>query len=132
MPNKDWGKKPENRPRVRAIGKRFRENNKEKLAAKNRDWKKGNAAWYERQRAKKYGMTVDELNRLIEFHDAKCSICESTERLVVDHDHKTKEVRGILCNACNLGLAHFRDRPELLKSAITYLNLARLLKGKFW
>ena len=35
----------------------------------------------------------------------------------------TKTVRGFLCAPCNLGLGHFRDRPDLLCSAIQYLNV---------
>ena len=51
-----------------------------------------------------------------------CMICGSIEKLVVDHDHKTNEVRGMLCNHCNRGLGHFRDNPKTLSKAIDYLN----------
>lgn len=41
----------------------------------------------------------------------------------IDHDHRTGKVRGILCQACNLGLGKFRDDPALIKSAIRYLSV---------
>ena len=47
----------------------------------------------------------------------ECVICGSAESLVVDHDHITGAVRGMLCNHCNRGLGHFRDDPMLLEFA---------------
>ena len=41
--------------------------------------------------------------------------------LVVDHDHKTNKIRGMLCNRCNQGLGQFKDDPELLEYARIYL-----------
>jgi len=51
----------------------------------------------------------------------QCVICGSEEKLVVDHDHVTGQVRGMLCNHCNRGLGHFRDDPLLLEFAAQYL-----------
>jgi hypothetical protein len=51
----------------------------------------------------------------------KCVICGSDEKLVVDHNHSTGDIRGMLCNHCNRGLGHFRDNPELLEFARIYL-----------
>ncbi len=56
----------------------------------------------------------------------KCAICgytnsKSYPKLGIDHDHKTGEVRGVLCSFCNTGLGSFRDNTELLSAAIKYL-----------
>lgn len=51
----------------------------------------------------------------------QCVICGDSGKLVVDHDHQTGMVRGMLCNHCNRGLGHFRDDPMLLEFAAQYL-----------
>jgi hypothetical protein len=79
-----------------------------------------------------YGITEDEYNEILLNQGNGCAICGSTvslhkqtQRLSVDHDHITNEVRGILCHACNTGLGYFRDNTELLQSAIRYLESAK-------
>lgn len=56
---------------------------------------------------------------------AECVICGSAEKLVVDHDHATGHIRGMLCNHCNRGLGHFRDDPMLLEFARVYILSSR-------
>lgn len=41
--------------------------------------------------------------------------------LVVDHCHKTKKVRGLLCRKCNTML-HVFDNYKLYKKAVAYLG----------
>jgi len=66
-------------------------------------------------------MISDENLKYIKEETKECVICGSKEKLVVDHDHKTNKIRGMLCNHCNRGLGHFRDDPMLLEFAAQYL-----------
>jgi hypothetical protein len=50
--------------------------------------------------------------------DGTCAICRRKMPLVLDHDHQTGLVRGLLCQPCNLGLGQLKDSPELLGAAI--------------
>lgn len=63
----------------------------------------------------------DEELKYIKDTTTECVICGDTGTLVVDHDHITNKVRGMLCNHCNRGLGHFRDDPMLLEFAAQYL-----------
>ena len=52
-----------------------------------------------------------------------CAICgEVPKRAALDHDHKSGEVRGVLCSPCNSGMGMFRDRPLNLEKAAIYLR----------
>lgn len=42
-------------------------------------------------------------------------------RKVVDHDHKTGRVRGVICNGCNMAL-HLVENEERLQRALDYLK----------
>jgi hypothetical protein len=52
----------------------------------------------------------------------RCAICNLEDRLVIDHDHTSGLMRGLLCYKHNLALGLFSDSKELLKAAIDYLE----------
>ena len=73
----------------------------------------------------RYGITIDDYNRMLEDQDHKCKIClagEERGRLHVDHCHETGKIRGLLCHQCNNGLGCFHDSDSLLEHAIEYIR----------
>lgn len=70
---------------------------------------------------KKYGLTVELFDELIEKQNYRCMICQEQTELVVDHCHATGRIRGALCRSCNTGLGMFRDNPIFLDKAKEYL-----------
>lgn len=75
-------------------------------------------------RARRYGLTAEALQALIDEQNGQCGICSKdiTTASVVDHCHETGTIRGILCSECNLGLGKFKDDPALLEAAALYLS----------
>lgn len=71
-------------------------------------------------RRRKYRLTDDELDELMAIKE--CQGCGATEKLRIDHDHKTGKVRGILCDDCNLSLGKLKDSVDTLKNLIKYLE----------
>lgn len=72
-----------------------------------------------------YGLTLERTDAMLKYQNEACAICLrkfKRRRFHVDHCHKTKKVRGLLCPSCNCGLGMFRDRPDVLASAIAYLR----------
>lgn len=72
-------------------------------------------------RGKHRAVISDEALQDIKESIKQCIICGDESKLVVDHDHQTGKIRGMLCNHCNRGLGHFRDSPQLLEFAAQYL-----------
>lgn len=73
-----------------------------------------------------YGITREQFAEMSTLQGDLCKICQKPPsgktRLSVDHDHKTRKIRGLLCDNCNKGLGVFQDNPDLLAAAIEYLK----------
>lgn len=69
-----------------------------------------------------YGITGDEYARMLAEQGGRCFLCgkRSRKRLSVDHDHKTKRVRGLLCSRCNRHLGTFEWHVDVLRRLISY------------
>lgn len=75
----------------------------------------------------KYGITLDDYEKLLKGQNKECYICKKKETqgnkpLYVDHCHVSGKVRKLLCQQCNSGLGMFRDNPELLIKAADYIK----------
>lgn len=74
-----------------------------------------------------YGLNPGDYDRLYEAQGRRCAItgCRATgksKRLAVDHDHKTGEVRGLLCTPHNRVIGYNFDNPEAFRSLADYLE----------
>lgn len=81
----------------------------------------------------KYGLTADDLVRMLEAQGGQCAICHRSasaesygkpKQFAVDHDHKTGRVRGLLCDWCNRGIGFLGEDPDRLIAAAEYLRAA--------
>jgi hypothetical protein len=83
----------------------------------------------------KFGMTPDEYRAMYDSQGGKCAICGKEEtvmntavinkapkKLSVDHDHKSGQVRGLLCSNCNAAIGYLDDNISALEKAIEYLK----------
>lgn len=111
----------ENNPEIRKeISKRYYRNlrtNNPKLAKQRA---RANKLWT------KYRITLDQEQQMLDEQNHCCKICGNTSeevgRLVPDHNHTTKRVRGMLCNGCNRGLGQVKENIGTLKTMISYLE----------
>jgi hypothetical protein len=91
-----------------------------------RQWRKRNEAHVrDREYQKRFGITLEEYDELLDKQHGLCAICKGTckrGRLGVDHDHRTGKVRGLLCRKCNILLGLMDDDPQLMKNMEEYLR----------
>ncbi len=99
---------------------------RDKRKAQIAEWQKknplANRNWKLRRQ---YGITHDDYESMFAKQNGKCSICGGDPdfhgRLVIDHNHITNEVRGLLCNRCNRVLGMTNENPKVLQSMVDYL-----------
>lgn len=105
---RDWSKN--NRPRALTTQRAWQNKNREKVRAHNLK--------------SAYGLTPDDYEAMFRLQGGVCAICKqpSKKKLNIDHCHKTRKVRSLLCQACNQGLGNFRDNQNFLRAAAQYLS----------
>lgn len=87
------------------------------------EWGKRNKATSaEKVRASFHSISVEYMRDILDSHGPLCDICGQEAKLVIDHDHITGAIRGLLCNHCNSGLGFFKDNTDSLFTAIKYLR----------
>lgn len=67
--------------------------------------------------ATRYGLTQAQVDAMTAEQQGRCAICECllvSTRAVIDHDHSSGKVRGILCHACNIKLPVVEDAGWLM------------------
>jgi hypothetical protein len=75
-------------------------------------------------RAPKHNMRPADFQEKSQEQKKCCAICGTEAYLVIDHNHQTNQIRGLICGQCNTGLGLFGDSPERLVKAMEYLTQA--------
>jgi hypothetical protein len=106
----------------RLYDKKYRAANDQRLKEYRIGRKKVHADVY---RAWKYGLGLGVYAAMFKRQHGRCAICKQVNKekpLHVDHDHKTKAVRELLCKKCNGVLGYADDSPNKLRLAAAYLE----------
>lgn len=119
----------------REYARQWREKNRESMNSYHRQWRASNrhkVMTYMRKCA--YGVTPLDIYTLRKMQNNRCAICGEEERrvlrgkvkdLCVDHDHETGQVRGLLCDSCNVMIGRAKESTDNLQKAIAYLEKHR-------
>lgn len=70
----------------------------------------------------RYGITLDDYNKLSKQQKYRCCICNKKDELVADHCHVRNQFRGLICRRCNSMLGFACDDVEILAKGIQYLQ----------
>lgn len=98
-------------------------------------WSKEDKTAYARawNHKRNFDLSPPEYDAMLRAQNFVCAVCQRPETqilrktgklkaLAVDHDHVTKEVRGLLCTRCNQLLGSAKDDPQILREAADYLD----------
>lgn len=74
-----------------------------------------------------YGITIEQYEELLAKQFFCCAVCarhqdEFDRNFAVDHNHKTREIRGLLCNNCNHRLIGRHTDGQLLRAMADYVE----------
>ena len=120
--------------------KKYYEQNKDKRSKNVKNWRiKYKNKLKDKSLKKRYNLRLDEYNVLYIQQNGLCAICHKPETkinyiskvpdlLAVDHNHKTGQIRGLLCSRCNRYLGIFEENPEMMNEFNLYLQ--KYNKGK--
>ncbi len=118
--------------------KEWWDNNPEKKAAYEAkrkaapDYRPNKHARDQQRHKRRYGLSLERYAELEKYQGGVCAICKKpetakhhnglkTNRLAIDHCHNSKNIRGLLCTRCNLGIGCFSHDLQLLLNAVAYL-----------
>ena len=109
-------------------GKMYRDKNREVIREKanhmyKTDPRRKRAAWATHG----IDMTVDRYNEMSLSQKGKCLICgvhqkDLKQKLSVDHNHATGEVRGLLCYRCNLMVGNVECNSDIIERVHLYIK----------
>jgi hypothetical protein len=80
-----------------------------------------------------FGISLEQYQTLVVRQGAKCAAChkplgkiaDGALRPVVDHDHESRRVRGIIHANCNCIIGFARENPTILDYLASYLRINR-------
>lgn len=135
---KEWAQR--NPEEYRAQKRKWYENNRERIQAKNKAISpqrvEANRKYYKKHPEKlvarwlncTYRMTMDEYRAMSARQNGRCAICQLPEaetrqrKFHIDHCHATGAIRGLLCEHCNRMLGLAKDRQSVLIAGAAYLK----------
>jgi hypothetical protein len=74
--------------------------------------------------SRRYRVRHEDVERMISDQHGLCVVCWDRPPEHVDHCHRSGAVRHVLCLPCNTGIGQFRDDPEVVRRALSYVEAA--------
>jgi hypothetical protein len=95
--------------------------NIERETQKNKNYRKTHPRTSSKYRWYTYKLSEEQYLSLLNNQQEQCAICLSKDKLCVDHDHTTLNIRGLLCSNCNTALGLVKENATTLQNMIAYL-----------
>lgn len=121
---KELAARPE--AKAKAISYRCDPVNMQRAKVYRRHARKDKALEFGRKIKWKFGLSIDDYNRLLSEQGGFCAICRlppsaNNKRLAIDHCHDTGVVRGLLCHPCNAAIGLLKEDVQRILAASAYV-----------
>ena len=120
-----------NREAYNAQQKEYRDRNRDRINAQRRARGPKNTDKRRNAQLKTvYGITLDQYNQMLGEQNGLCAVCNLPEtairlgkaqRLAVDHNHTTGQVRALLCTKCNAALGYLDENADRMRALAAYI-----------
>jgi hypothetical protein len=118
----------------RKASKKYHQDHREKYLAYNAEYRTRPEVRERNRRLQKernlrgyYSLSLADYEAMLSRQGGKCAACQTDgwgkSGPVVDHDHKTGIVRGLLCNTCNVAAGMLGDNPDRARKLALYLEI---------
>lgn len=111
--------------KARASRRAYYARNKEKVKTLTSAWAKRNPRSRRSSELKRnFGIDISIYEAMLAAQRGRCAICagrQSRKSLSVDHCHKSRKIRALLCNGCNRAIGYLNDKPRKALGALRYL-----------
>jgi hypothetical protein len=75
---------------------------------------------------REFGITPEQYDNILASQNGHCLFCDKTpsgyKNLIVDHNHSTDEIRGLVCAYHNVTIAHIEAHRENLNHFLSYID----------
>jgi hypothetical protein len=122
----------------RAYSRKYRLEHIDEINEYNRNYRKDyrkREIWTDRRLQYQYGINLEQFDEMLGLQENLCALCGdkmiSSRVRCIDHDHKTGQIRGIICRDCNLMLGYAKENPAILGQGIEYINHWKSLAKEF-
>jgi len=99
--------------------------NPERHKRAQREWRHANNKGHEYHQKYTYGLSTCDRTFIYVRQNGCCKVCGNAvpyDEIKTDHNHKTGEVRGLLCGNCNVLVGWVETRQHLLPAVLEHIN----------
>jgi len=121
---RNYNSNPIHKSKMKKYKKKYYQEHQEEIKRYREKYK---SKYRNRALKNKFGITLEEYDKIFIEQNGCCAICgkhqsEVKRTFAVDHNHKTNNIRGLLCYRCNTFLGYCKDNINTFINAVEYLE----------
>jgi len=109
--------------KIKAYDKKYVRDKKEQMTIYRKKWRSNKDNAKSEKLWDRFKITLQQFKDMIASQNNLCGICgKILNEPCIDHNHKTKKIRGLLCRKCNGGIGGLNDDVHLIIKALEWVK----------